>query len=78
MDGGIHTVVLTAGPASDGFSNLEVNGALLPVGLSAVRGVDSVLSVTRLFSHSVRLITPSFELELESSDLFINLQQLRP
>ena len=76
-DGTVHTAVLTAGPASEGFASVEVDGVLLSVG-SSVAVSSASFSVARISSHAVRVVTPSFELDVESSDRFVNLQQLRP
>ena len=75
-DSQLHTAVLTAGKADVGFASVQVDGALLSAGQSVE--ASSVFSVQRTGTHAVRVVLPSFELRLENSDLFINLQQLTP
>ena len=75
-DGLLHTAVMTAGAAQTGFASVMVDGAALSVGASV--SVGRSFSARRSGSHSVHVLTPSFELELESSDGFVNLLQLRP
>ena len=75
-DAKLHTAVMHAGVAKRGFAGVEVDGAPMLVGAEVVSG--SSFSVRHLSSHSVHVVTPSFELVLESSDRFVNLVQLRP
>lgn len=73
-DGHLHVAVLTAGDAKTGFASVLVDGAEVEVGKAVSSGAS--FSVTRTGSHSLRLVLPSFELWLESSDRFVNVQQL--
>ena len=74
-DGKLHTAVVRAGSATTGFAEVTVDGTPLSIGQAVESGKS--FSISRLSSHALHVRTPSFELQLESNDRFINLLQLR-
>ena len=65
---------LTSGGWNEGFSFVTLNGANLSVGTHATAyRFDALL----LSTHSLRLMVGNFELQLENSDRFINIVQMR-
>ena len=69
VNGTVHTALLTAGGAKDGFSLVQVDGRAVQVGQTATIGSFSVYRKT---AHAVSVTTAHFAFELSSSDRFIN------
>jgi len=69
IDGKLHAALVQSGPASKGFSGVQVDGKLLKVGDSTQFGDFSVELTS---THTVSVTTESFEFQLSNSDMFIN------
>ena len=70
VDGRVHRALLVAGDASQGFAQVEMDGAVLAVGDVRSAGVN--FSVAVKDGWTVRVVTAHFAFTLRSSDRFIN------
>jgi len=69
VDGQIHKLLVTAGPASVGFASIVLDGKRLAVGAASAVGS---LAVAFSSSHLVSIRTEHFSFELSNSDMFVN------
>jgi len=70
VDGKIHQLLVTAGPANTGFESIELDGVTLAVGHSSAIGSSFAVAITG--SHSLSVRTVHFSFELSNSDMFVN------
>ena len=73
---------VTAGSGKQGLQSVVLNGRELTLIagekiIAGEAGTDSALSITILDSHSLLLETGNYAIQLDNSDLFLNLAQLR-
>ena len=74
VDGKLHAALITSGDAKTGFSMVQMNGQVVPVGHRISFGS---FSLTRHSAYSVTVQTEQFSFDLSNSDFFIN-QALAP
>jgi hypothetical protein len=70
VDNKIHQLTIVAGPASQGFASIELDGHIVNAG-TAFDDTDA-FSVERVSSHRVLVKTQQFIFTFDNSDMFLN------
>ena len=73
-----HTLQIDSGSAESGFATVLVDGLPLAVGQSVATAAEGLgqLTVHRLSSHRLSLSISSFEVDVDNSDMFVNLARV--